>query len=292
MTPIKTRLTYSSRNRRVQRRKIKEGLEEAIGEFKVHEKNVKDKDFVPQTKSVLRFQSSVNRYVDQVSFQERLDRRARRLHRGNSTHTTQSTATIPTQSTQSSNHQSLGPESPPTSPEPTHEDLPDGISSEGEEPTSILNFCRICAGTCTNTEAHNTSIQHAPPEAASQTSLDVPPVVSQLLPKPASTAGRGRTSSCTQTRRTRPSSRKPILPSNADYEIQLQPPAKPSIDPVIHEADADASQDDISEEEETPDEQARETGPSIWQATGGFEGHMPKGLRLRRQRSQSPQDFW
>jgi hypothetical protein len=50
--------------------------------------------------------------------------------------------------------------------------------------------------------------------------------------------------------------------------------------------------DEIPEEDIPTEEQATGSKSSIWKATGGFEGVMPKDLRIRRQRSRSPQDFW
>jgi hypothetical protein len=280
----RTTLTQHRDTFELQQSELPNRLKETSEKVIVHGKQSKNDRMFEHTQQILEFTESVDRYIDHVlpldeagNRPPRPARRSRKRaesHRHGSSLTSQSTDTTQTQSTQPSHHQASVLESPPTSPEPIHEDLPDEIRSKEEE-------------------AHNTSIQHAPPDAASQTSLGVPPVVSQPFPKPASTAKRGRECSCPQTRQTRPSSRKPILPSNAGHETKVQYQAKQSIDPVIHEGgDTDALQDDISEEEETPDEQARETGPSIWQATGGFEGHMPKGLRLRRQRSRSPQDFW
>jgi len=93
-----------------------------------------------------------------------------------------------------------------------------------------------------------------------------------------------------------------MSPKIARYEIDRSCPAKTSLDVtqdagtrhdmdlVINENDED--EDDLQEEypqmEEPRNERPRTAGPSIWQATGAFEGDMPRGLRTRRQRSQSP----
>jgi hypothetical protein len=285
-TPNESFTDTYSRKRRAQRRKIKGDLKEAIKEVTLHEETIKDSDFVPQTKTLLRFGNSVNQYVNDVVVQERIDRSTRRSNRGSSLPSSQSTATTPTRSTQSSHNQTSAPESPPTSPEPTHVDLPSEPRIDEEATTSILNYCERCSGTCINTVAHNTSVQHVPSEATSHTSMVVPPVASVAPLKPAS--NRRRACSCPQSRRARLSSQSPTPPSNPRRDNRNYP-AEPSIHPAINEEEEGNNSDGTSEEEYPRHEQAREAGPSIWQATGAFGGHEPRGLRqLRRQRNGSP----
>lgn len=270
-----------SRKRHAQRSKIKAVLKEAFKELAVHEKNIKDPDFAPQTKPLRQFRNTVFQYVNDVVVQDKIDRRARRSDQGSSFITSQSTATTPAQSTQSSHHQASAPESPPTSPEP-----------------------------------HNSPQRYVPSEWGSHIDLPIPPVIipphlkpfKPLKPvqplKPINNGTKGRVCSCPIRQQTRRSSKTPSPPLNPRREMDKNNPTEPStqpvredstgtnVQPVIHEENEEDSQDETSEEGDPTNEQARKAGPSIWQATGAFEGDMPRGLSIRRQRSQSPQDFW
>jgi len=182
--------------------------------------------------------------------------------------------------------------------------MPSEPQVDKEEVISMYNFCERCGGTCTKTEAHNNSIQYTPSEVASHTSLVVPPVVSRPLLKPEGDEGKQRAASRPQQHRTRLSDQSPMSPKIARHEIDRQCPAEPAIDDRLHAAlwhaldlnvhvdNEDDLQDESEQEERPMDEQVGKAGPSIWQATGAFEGDMPRGLSKRRQRSQSPQDFW
>ena len=279
-----------SRKRHAQRSKIKAVLKEAIKEVAVHEKKIKDPDFVPQTKSLRQFGNSVSQYVTNVVVQEKVDRRVRRSDQGSSSITSRSTATTPTQSTHSSYHQASAPESPPTSPEPTEEDP---RIKEYEEAVEILR--EFDRKRCNDTGAHTISNSHTPTEAASLTSLVVPPIVHPPPPKPERKIRRGRASSCPQPNRIRLSSQSPVphkhRPAEPDVYVLEDAHARTYINPIIQEEDEDDLQNE-TEERSSSEEPARNVGPSIWQATGAFEGDMPRGLRIRRQRSRSPQDFW
>jgi len=285
---------YFSRNRHSQRRDIETELHEAVKEFAVHRDKTKSFDANLIREPLLQFQELVYEYDDRVTFQERYERRAYRSQRSSTLPSSESTATTPPRSTQSSNNRTLAPESPPTSPEPTHVDLPIEILLPKKAPTSILNYCPECQGTCTKAEAHNTSLQHAPSEAASQPSLVVPPVVSPPPPKPERNT-RGRAASCPQPNRTRLSSQSPMPHRHHPAELDIHAPddanARTYINPIIQEEDEDGLQDE-TEERSSLEEPAMNVGPSIWQATGAFEGDIPRDLRIRRQRSRSPQDFW
>ena len=205
----------------------------------------------------------------------------------------QSTATTPTLSTQSSNNQRSAPESPPTSPESTDEE-PD--TQEYKEAMELIReHARKWTHMRDNARIHITPIPHLPTEAASQTSLVVPPVVPPPPPKPERKIRRERASSCPQPSRTRLSSQSPMphrhRPAEPDAHAPNDTNARTYINPIIQEEDEDDLQDE-TEERSSSEEPAMNVGPSIWQATGAFEGDVPKGLRIRRQRSRSPQDFW
>jgi len=261
-----------------------------VKELEVHQENVKDPVYVLRTEPLLQFQGAVNRYVDHVYYQERSDRRAYRSQRGSSLPSSQSTATTPTRSTQSSNNQGSAPESPPTSPEPTDED-PD--TQEYEEAMELLReLARKCYN---NTGVHIISNSYTPTEAASQTSLVVPPIVPPPPPKTERKIRRERASSCPQPNRTRLSSQSPMphkrSPAEQDVNTAEDANARTYINPIIQEEDEDDLQDE-TEERSSSEKPYMNVGPSIWQATGAFEGDIPRGLRIRRQRSRSPQDFW
>ena len=244
-----------SRKRHAQRSKIKAVLKEAIKEVAVHEKNIKDPDFVPETRSLQQFRNSVLQYVDDVVVQEKVDRRARRSDQGSSSITFRSTATTPTQSTQStqsSHHQASAPESPPTSPEPAEEDP--RIKEYEEVIDMVLEQCRRWKKMHEDVGAHIISIPPTPTEAASQASLVVPPAVPPPPPKPERKIRRGRASSCPQPNRTRLSSQNPMphrrSPAEQDINIAEDANTRTFIDPVIPEEAEDASQDVTSEEED------------------------------------------
>jgi hypothetical protein len=268
-----------------------------------YEKQSQGANLAEQTTQLLAFSDSVNRYVDRILPPDnagnrpprspRRPRKGSRSHRHDSSLTSQSIATTPTHSTQSSIHQTQVQDSPPTSPEPTHGEPPSEPQVDEEAPISILNYCERCLGTCVDTAAHDTSVQYVPSEATSHTSVVVPPVASVAPLKLAS--NKRRACSCPQSRRNRLSSQSPVPPtppSNPRCD-NIQYRTEPSIHPVINEEDEQDISDRTSEEEYPRHEQAREAGPSIWQATGAFGEREPKGLReRRRQRSGSPQDFW
>jgi len=205
--------------------------------------------------------------------------------------TTTTTTTTQTQSTQPSYQESSTPESPPTSPKPAKEEDP--CIQEYDEAMELLR--ELARKSCNKTGVHIISNSHIPTEAASQPSLVVLPVVPPPPPKPERNTRRERASSCPQPSRKRASSQSPVPHRHHPAELDIRAPddanARTYINPVIREEDEDDLQDE-TEERSSSEEPARNVGPSIWQATGAFEGDVPRGLRIRRQRSQSPQDFW
>jgi len=287
-------------------------LDEAEGRISAHAKQSKSQEAIKQARRVLEFTGSVDRYAERVlpvddagNRPPRPPRRPRESsmsQRHDSSLTSQSTTTTRTQSTQPSYQEAPVAESPPTSPEPTHVDTPSKPQVDKEEVLSMYNFCERCGGTCTKTEAHNNSVRYVPSAPGSLISLVIPPLVPRSPSKPEANSRRGRASSSPQSSKTRLSSQGPMSPKIARYEIDRSCLAKTSLDVtqdagtrhdmdlVINENDEDEDdlQDEYPQMEEPRNERPRTAGPSIWQATGAFEGDMPRGLRTRRQRSQSP----
>ncbi|CAN9174367.1 unnamed protein product [Alternaria alternata] len=279
-------------NRRMQRHKIDNRLYEGIDRVRAYEEKNIDHDLVPQEKTLLQFQRSVDRFVDQIVFQEKSDRKARRTQDSSSVLTSDSSATTPTQSTQPSDDPRQAPESPPTSPEPSIANTPIiEIQPEAEQTNSILNFCERCSGTCTNTEAHNTSIRPSTPDPLPQT-------VWHYSSTQSSEAKRIRTSSRPQsqpTSQTQPSSPNPMPASRLRTDSRQNYPPKPSaepveedsetshVDPVTLGEDEDDPEDGISEEGVSAKEQVTGSKPSMWKAVSGQEGDMPRALRILRE---------
>jgi hypothetical protein len=286
-------------------------IQEAQNKVLAYTNQSQDYGINQQTEQLWEFSDSVNRYVDRVLPADRVGNRPPRpsrrsragsgRHRNNSSVTSQTTATVSTTSTQPSHHRNPVPESPPTSPEPSIARNPIiETQPEEEETTSILNLCQKCSGTCINTEAHNTSIR--PPTPGPPTYIRWGnPYIQGSDAKDTRTPSRSQSSSRSQRQsgsaNAMPASRPPLKP------LQRHPP-KPSVEPAdedretpcvdrvtLEEVQEDPI-DEIPEEDIPTEEQATGSKSSIWKATGGFEGVMPKGLRIRRQRSRSPQDFW
>ena len=158
----------------------------------------------------------------------------------------------------------------------------------------MLEQCRRWKEMHKDVGAHVISIPPTPTEAASQTNLVVPPIVPPPPSKPERKIRRGRASSCPQPNRTRLSSQSPTprrrSPAEPDVHLPNDANTRTYINPTIHEEDEDDLQNE-TEEPSSSEEPAMNVGPSIWQATGAFEGDIPRGLRVRRQRSRSPQDL-
>jgi hypothetical protein len=286
-------------------------LQEAQNKILAYTNQSQDYRVDQQMKQLREFSESVNRYVDRVLPADRAGNRPPRSsrrsragpgrHRNDSSVTSQTTATVSTTSTQPSHHRNPVPESPPTSPEPSIARSPIiETQPEEEETTSILNLCQKCSGTCINTEAHNTSIR--PPTPGPPTYIRWGnPYIQGSDAKDTRTPSRSQSSSRSQRQsgsaNAMPASRPPLK------SLQRYPP-KPSVEPTDEENEnvrinrtnleenQEDTMDEIPEEEAPTEEQATGSNSSIWKATGGFEGVMPKGLRIRRQRSRSPQDFW
>ncbi|KAG9184973.1 hypothetical protein G6011_11803 [Alternaria panax] len=293
-------------------------LQEAHNKIFAYTKQSKDDGVIEHMRQLRAFSESVARYIDRVLPMDKAGNRPPRLSRRSGARTSrhgqdcsltsQSTGTISTQSTQSSHYQTQTPESPPTSPEPPIVKPVINVQLEEEkETTSILNFCQRCSGTCTNTKAHNTSIQYTPPEPASHT-IWYPP---NTAPIPFSIQANGTARPGIRSRpqvrpavQTQPSNFNAISASsqrpNTHQSYSPKPTVEPAdevrgsprINPTTPQGDGDEIHDGEPEEEDSIQEQASGSKKSIWQATGGFEGDVPKGLRIRRQRSRSPQDFW
>ncbi|CAN9137474.1 unnamed protein product [Alternaria alternata] len=280
------------RSRRAQQKKIEMDMEEAVEEVGNHQKNMNDQSFTPEKQPLLQLQRSINQYVDRVVVQDKADRRARRRYCRSSVLMSESSATTPTQSTQPSDDPRQAPESPPTSPEPfiANTQIIE-IQPEAEETNSILNFCQRCSGTCTNTEAHNTSIRSSTPDPLPRTAWHYSPTQS-------SEAKRTRTPSRPQsqpTSQTQPSSANPMLASRLRTDSRQDYPPKPSAEPVQEDSetshvdpvtlgdDEDDPEDGISEEDVSAEEQATGSKPSMWKAVSGQEGDMPRALRILRE---------
>jgi hypothetical protein len=277
ITSTRTLLIYCSRNRRAQQDKIEMDVDEAIVEVGVHQKNIKNQSFIPQTQPLLQFKRSVNQYVDRVVLQERTNRRESRRYRRSSVLTSESSATTPTQSTQPSDHRTPAPESPPTSPEPSIVEPAVDIQSEKEDVSLPVLASPII-------EHANNTIK----ERASSRPHITPLRLTQILPL------RPTQPTCPSLM---PLSRPP--PNTHQYHV-----SEPSIEPAdeaidnpptnlaTQERNDNGFQDGTFQEETSTDEQARDAGNSKWRATGAFGGNMPSSLRERqRQRSQSPQNF-
>jgi hypothetical protein len=241
-----------SLNRRTQRHKIDSRLDEGINQVRAYEEKNIDHDLVPQEEPLLQFQGSVNRFVDQIVFQERSDRKARRMQDDSSVLTSQSTATTRTRSTQPSPLQSLAPDSPPTSPEPSLARRPIvEIQPEQNNPSPTIPVL------CSLRKFQPLRLTPIKPEqiSSSGSTLDTPVY---HLPEP-------------------------DVPSADEVRWIIH------VDPAILGEDKDDSEDGISEEDVPAEEQATGSKPSIWRnTTGVFEGDIPKSLRIRRQESRSP----
>lgn len=249
---MKASLIRRSHNRRTQRHKIDSRLDEGINQVRAYEEKNIDHDLVPQEEPLLQFQRSVNRFVDQIVFQEKSDRKARRMQDSSSVLTSESSATTPTQSTQSSDDPRKAPESPPTSPEPSIARGPTvEIQPEENKPSpTIPVLCSLRKFQ----PLRLTPIKHkqAPPSG--------PP---------------------TDTRLSHLSD--PDVPPADEVRWIMH------VDPKILGQDEDDSEDGMSDEDVPAEEQATGSKPSIWRNTTGiFEGDMPKSLRMQRQGSRSP----
>ncbi|KAH8642439.1 hypothetical protein IG631_05381 [Alternaria alternata] len=270
----------------MQRHKIDNRLVEGIDRIRAYEEKNIDLDLVPQEKTLLQFQRSIDRFVDQIVFQEKSDRKARRMQDSSSVLTSDSSATTPTQSTQPSDDPRQAPESPPTSPEPSIANTPIiEIQPEAEQTNSILNFCERCSGTCTNTESHNTSIRPSTPDP-------LPQKFWHYFSTQSSEAKRTRTPSCPQSQpmsQTQPSSAHPMTASRLRTDSRQNYPPKPSAEPVEEDSEtphvdpATLGEDGISEEGVSAKEQATGSKPSMWKAVSGQEGDMPRALRILRE---------
>jgi hypothetical protein len=284
-------------------------IQEAQNKVLAYTNQSQDYGINQQTEQLWEFSDSVNRYVDRVLPADRVGNRPPRpsrrsragsgRHRNNSSVTSQTTATVSTTSTQPSHHRNPVPESPPTSPEPSIARNPIiETQPEEEETTSILNLCQKCSGTCINTEAHNTSIR--PPTPGPRTYIAYAPIQGYDA-RDTRIASHSQSSSRSQ----RQSDGANETPASRPRPSSLQRyPPKPSVEPADEErptldndrASSQENQDDPKDEiagEDVPtEEQATGSKSSIWRGIGAFEGDMPKGLRIRRQRSRSPQDFW
>lgn len=301
----------------MQQSELPHRLKEASERVKVYQKQTKDDEVIQQKLQLQQFSKSVNRYVHRVLPADKAGRRpprpsrpsshGSRRHRHNSFLTSQSTVTTSTESTQPSHRQTPTPESPPTSLEPSTAESAIELQPDKEEAISILNFCQRCSGTCTNIEVHNTSIRQPSPDPRSHTMGYIP----NTTPGPFSMQTNEATGSSASSRpwmsreyQTQPSSSEEIPASDSYPNTHQRHPPQPSVEPaneareIPHidlatpEGDEDDFQDGAPEQESSTEKQATGSKSSIWKATGGFEGDMPKDLRKRRQRSRSPQDFW
>ncbi|CAN9198563.1 unnamed protein product [Alternaria alternata] len=284
-------------------------LQEAQNKVLAYTNQSQDYGVIQQMEQLREFSESVNRYVDRVLPVDRTGNRPPRpsrrprvgsgRYRNDSSVTSQTTATVSTTSTQPSHHRNPVPQSPPTSPEPSIA----GSSivetqPEEEETTSILNLCQKCSGTCINTKAHNTSIR--PPTPGPRTYIAYAPVQGYdardtRIPSHSQSSSRSQrqSDSANETPASRP----------RPNSLQRYPP-KPSVEPADEERptldndrassreNQNGPKDEIAGENVPTEEQATGSKSSIWRGIGAFQGDMPKGLRIRRQRSRSPQDFW
>lgn len=284
-------------------------LQEAQNKVLAYTNQSQDYGVIQQMEQLREFSESVNRYVDRVlpvnrtgNRQPRPSRRSRvgsGRYQNDSSVTSQTTATVSITSTQPSHHRNPVPESPPTSPEPSIARSPIvETQPEEEETTSILNFCQKCSGTCINTEAHNTSIR--PPNPGPRTYIAYAPIQGYDA-RDTRIASHSQSSSRSQ----RQSDGANETPASRPRPSSLQRyPPKPSVEPADEERptldndrassreNQNGPKDEIAGENVPTEEQATGSKSSIWRGIGAFEGDMPKGLRIRRQRSRSPQDFW
>lgn len=235
---------------------------------------------------------SVDRFVDQIVLQAKSDRKARRMQDSSSELTSQSTATTRTRSTQPSPLQSLAPESPPTSPEPS---IARGsfikLQLEEDGTISVRNFCQRCLGTCADLEAHYTSnwpltlgplpqvigcyppIQSSEVKVIRTSSRPQPQPTSQRQPSSANSTPESRL--CTDSRQNHPP--KPSAePAEEDSETH-------HVDPVTLEEDQDDPEDGMSGGHVPAGDQATGSKPSMWKAVSGQEGDMPRALRILRE---------
>jgi len=278
-------LTLNRDGREFQQIELLENLREASIKVSTFEKQNQRTKPAEQTTQILAFSESVTQYVDRILPLDKdgnrpprsspRSRKGSRSPRHDSSQTSQSTATIRTQSTQPLYQGASAAISPPTSPEPQN-------SPQG----------------------------YVPSEWGSHLDLPIPAEIMHLERfkplrlkeplKPINNRTKGRAGPGPVTQQTRLSSQPPKSPSIPHYKIDKRDTAEPStqptkeantrarVEPVIQEEFVDDAEDGTSEEEGPPMEQTRKAGPSIWQATGAFGGDMPRGLRIRRQRSQSP----
>ncbi|CAI9629258.1 hypothetical protein GT037_001442 [Alternaria burnsii] len=284
-------------------------LQEAQNKVLAYTNQSQDYGVIQQMEQLREFSESVNRYVDRVLPVDRTGNRPPRpsrrsrvgsgRHQNDSSVTSQTTATVSTTSTQPSHHRNPVPESPPTSPEPSIARSPIvETQPEEEETTSILNFCQKCSGTCINTEAHSTSIR--PPTPGPRTYIAYAPIQGYDA-RDTRIASHSQSSSRSQ----RQSDSANGTPASRPRPNSLQRyPPKPSVEPADEERptldndrassreNQNGPKDEIAGENVPTEEQATGSKSSIWRGIGAFEGDMPKGLRIRRQRSRSPQDFW
>jgi len=284
-------LTLNRDGREFQQIELLENLREASIKVSTYEKQNQRTQPAEQTTQLLAFSESVTRYVDRILPEDkdgnRPPRSSPRSRKGSSSprhdssHTSQSTATIRTQSTQPSYQGASAVESPPTSPEP--QSSPQGyVPSEGG---SHMNL---------PIPIHLIHLERFKPLRLKEPLRPVQPL------KPINNRTKGKAGPDPVTQQTRLSSQTPLSPLKPRREMHESNPTEPSTQPIkdisarthfqpvtVEEIEED-SQDEASEDGEPTHEQARKAGPSIWQATGAFGGDMPRGLRIRRQRSRSP----
>ncbi|KAI4607468.1 hypothetical protein J4E80_009581 [Alternaria sp. BMP 0032] len=282
----RTKVIQSIRDgRELQQVELLENLREASIKVSTFEKQNQRTKPAEQTTQLLAFSESVTKYVDRILPLDKDGNRPPRSSphsrkgssspRHDSSQTSQSTATIRTQSTQPSYQGASAAESPPTSPEP--QSSPQGYVPSEWGPHMDLSIL--------------TDRMHL--ERFKPLRLTEPL-------KPINDRTKGKTGSGPVTQQTRSSSKTLLSPLNPRREMGESNPTEPSTQPIkdisasthfqpvtVEEIEED-SKDEASEDGEPTHEQARKAGPSIWQATGAFGGDMPRGLRIRRQRSRSP----
>lgn len=227
-------------------------MQEAVVEVGIHQRNIKDQAFTPETQPLLQLKKSVDQYVDRVVVQDRSDRRARRRDCRSSVLMSESSATTPTQSTQPLDHPRQAPDSLPTSPEPSIARSPsvEVQPAESKPSPTIPVLCSL---------RKFQPLRLTPIEPKQMPSSGPPPDTPlSHLPKP------------------------DVPPADEVRWIM-------HVDPKILGQDEYDSEDGMSEEDVPAEEQATGSKPSIWKnTTGVFEGDMPNSLRIRRQESRSP----
>ncbi|KAH8730839.1 hypothetical protein GQ44DRAFT_756164 [Phaeosphaeriaceae sp. PMI808] len=311
------RLSSIRHHRREQRHVIDRRLQELKHEIIEYDKNVHLTAALalPKAEQLFEFTRIVEQHIeDSLPAQRSGTRRRRRSHNtvaerqqpsqvnsSNSRVSTTSTSLAARSSSHGTSRSSMSPLTPMT---PI--DIRKGIS----------NFCSRCSGTCLRPEEHGfAKISSDPPEASEHTFR---PVVQEPTNDTEAVVGEIRESrvdtdslrneahnerSHDDTTCKCPIHEKPKClcrekswakgqePANHTATVVTETQESPVIS-VLSQNEVNSDYGDTSEYDNEPEQSTKPEPPSPFHPVGGFTGRYPPGLRLRRERPESPQDFW